>query len=339
MCKIITYKYRLKDSNLGAFLGRKAGAVNFVWNYANETSALAWKRDKRWLSGFDMCSLVAYTSKELELQGETIQAVVQEHASKRGKVKRSKLKWRSGKKNLGWIPFKSEGVRVVDDAVKYQGRWMRFWNSRELPGRVRCGSFIQDASRRWYVTFVCDAPEVEQTKTGTTVGIDLGFKTQIACSDGVKYQRPNTTKKYEDKLAIAQRAGHKKRATTIHNKIKNVRSDFNHKASAELVKRHSIIKVGNVSSKAMIARKKGFAKSATDAGWYQFKTLLQYKASRHGVEFKVVNEAWSTVTCSACGFRTGPKGLSALDVRAWECSNCGVSHDRDINAARNISHA
>lgn len=339
MCKAITYKYRLKDSNLARFLGRKAGAVNFVWNYANEISSLAWKRDRRWLSGFDMCYLVAHTSKELELHGHTIQAVVQEHEKKRQYVKRSKLRWRTGKKNLGWIPFKSAGIKIDGDRVRYCGRWMRFWNSRELPVRVRCGAFVQDAKRNWYVNFVCDVPEVEQTESKSEVGIDLGFKTQISCSDGIKYERENQTRKYANKLAIAQRAGQKKRVTNIHAKMRNIRNDFNHKASTELVKRHSSIKVGNVSSKAMIARKKGWAKSALDSSWSSFKTMLLYKASRHSVDYQEVNEAWSSVTCSGCRARTGPRGLSSLGVREWQCSNCGVSHDRDINAARNICYA
>lgn len=338
MCSTLTYKYRIKESNCSSQLSKMAGACNFVWNYANETSRLAWKRDRRWLSGFDMCYLVINTAKELGLHSHTIQAVVQEHAKKRDKHRKSKLRWRSGKRSLGWIPFKSGGVKVEDDKVRYCKKWFKFWKSRELPGRIRTGCFVQDARRRWYVCFTVDAPEVEPTKTGTEIGIDLGFKTQITCSDGVKYERENQTRKYADKLAVAQRAGQKKRVSNLHAKIKNVRHDFNHKASTEIVKRHESVKVGNVSSKAMIARKKGFAKSALDSSWSSFKEMLRYKASRHGVIFKEVNEAWSTVTCSDCGERYGPSGLGSLGVRAWQCSNCGMSHDRDINAARNICY-
>lgn len=339
MTNTLTYKYRIKDATTSKVLNQMAGACNYVWNYANETSKLAWKRDHRWLSGFDMDCLVAGVSKELNLHSQTVQAIVEEHAKKRSQFKKSKLRWRSGKKSLGWIPFKSDNVKVNDDRVRYYGYWFRFWKSRELPGRIRTGCFVQDARRRWYVCFVCDAPEAEPTKTGTEVGIDLGFKTQITCSDGIKYERENQTRKYADKLAVAQRANQKKCVSNLHAKIKNIRNDFNHKASTELVKRHESIKVGNVSSKAMIAKGKGFAKSALDSSWSLFKEMLRYKASRHGVIFKKVNEAWSTVTCSDCGERCGPKGLGSLGVRAWICSNCGVSHDRDVNAARNICYA
>jgi hypothetical protein len=62
---MITYKYRIKDSNTAKLLNRMAGACNFVWNYANETSQLAWKRDHKWLSGFDMNNLTTGVSKEI----------------------------------------------------------------------------------------------------------------------------------------------------------------------------------------------------------------------------------------------------------------------------------
>lgn len=70
-----------------------------------------------------------------------------------------------------------------------------------------------------------------------------------------------------------------------------------------------------------------------------FKTMLENKAIRLGVGFQVVDEKYSTVTCSVCSQRTGPSGLSSLGVRNWECSECGSLHSRDHNAALNILHS
>jgi len=64
--------------------------------------------------------------------------------------------------------------------------------------------------------------------------------------------------------------------------------------------------------------------------------MLSYKALRLGITYQEVNERFSTVTCSGCKARTGPKGQAELGVRSWECSGCGVSHERDVNAAQNI---
>jgi IS605 OrfB family transposase len=106
-----------------------------------------------------------------------------------------------------------------------------------------------------------------------------------------------------------------------------------HKLSTKLVKQNYAIFVGNVSSAKMI--KLGNGKSALDAGWSMFKTMLEYKCHQAGVVFEVVNEAWSTQTCSSCASIEGPKGLAGLGVREWTCS-CGATHDRDVNAALNI---
>lgn len=78
------------------------------------------------------------------------------------------------------------------------------------------------------------------------------------------------------------------------------------------------------------------AKSISDTATHQIKSLLEYKAIRFGAIFKTNTEVGSTVTCSVCSSKTGPSGLSALGVRRWDCSVCGETHDRDINAAVNI---
>ena len=78
------------------------------------------------------------------------------------------------------------------------------------------------------------------------------------------------------------------------------------------------------------------AKSVLDACWGSLKTMLKYKCDHAGIVFEEVNEAYITQTCSCCGSRqNSPKGRSDLGIREWTCE-CGVTHDRDINAAKNI---
>lgn len=143
-------------------------------------------------------------------------------------------------------------------------------------------------------------------------------------------------RKLEQKLGIAQRAGKKDRARVIHAKIKNQRKDMLHKFSTALVRDNAAIFVGNVSSAKMVKTK--MAKSTLDAGWSMFKTMLEYKSRQAGVVFEEVNEAYSTQTCSCCGSisSSSPKGRTGLGIREWTCVDCGSTHDRDINAAKNI---
>lgn len=328
-----TYRFRLKDETTRKHLVRLSWAVHTVWNYCNEVSMLAWRRDKKWLSGFDLINLCAGAGKELGLNSDTIAEICREYATRRKQFKKVKLNWRSRKRSLGWIPFKGRNIVVADDDLRYLKRKYRFWKSQDIGGAIKTGSFTQDARGRWYVNLQCEVETADIEKPGIGVGVDLGLKDTATCSDGVKYSRDNITRQYADDLAMAQRAHKKKRVQAIHAKVANKRKDFAHKATTDIVRRADYIGVGNVSSAKLV--KTRFAKSVYDAGWHQFRSMLAYKAHRLGVVYADVNESFSSVTCSVCLQRTGPSGLSALGVREW-CCTCGAVHDRDINAATNI---
>ena len=166
------------------------------------------------------------------------------------------------------------------------------------------------------------------------VALDLGLKTVATSSRGRKYERANLTKKYQEKLAKAQKFKKKQIVKKIHSLIKNMRQDFNHKISKQFARENRLVIVGDVDSSKLAKTK--MAKSTYDAGWYQLKTVLKYKCqSRSGV-FLEVKERFSSVTCSVCQHKTGPSGLSDLGIRKWPCSSCREIHDRDVNAAKNI---
>ena len=331
---LTTYRYRIKDSTSGKHLTELGYSVNYVYNYCNQANTERWAKFRKTFSNYDLHKLTAGCGKELGLHSQTIQAVCDEHAKCCKQFKRVKLNWRSRKRSLGWVPFKASGVKINGDSITYGGRTFRFWLSRPIEGTVRLGSFAQDSKGNWSVNLVLEEADKGRIKTGHEVGIDLGLKTIATLSDGVELSRENLTKQFEVQLAKAQRARKKKRITSIHAKIKNKRKDWNHKATTQLVREYDRIMVGNVSSKKLM--KTRMAKSVADAGWSDFKTMLAYKAISLGCVMKEVNESWSTVTCSDCLERTGPRGLSGLTEREWACCSCGSVHSRDVNAARNI---
>ena len=335
--QVRTYKFRLKDGgSRRKFLNRCASAVNFVWNYCNEASFEQLKKHSIWLNANDLQKLTNGVGKELGLHSQVIQQVCKEYALRRSSAKKRRLSWRKShgsRKSLGWIPCTNQNVKVDGDCIKFGKKKFKFWKSREIPENVRTVSFNEDSQGRWYANFVCIV-NMDEVVGNKEIGIDLGLKTQVTLSDGRKFERENQTKKYADKLAMAQRAGKKYLAKKISAKIANIRKDWNHKAANQILKEAKAIFVGDVSSVKLV--KTNMAKSVLDASWCQLKSMLEYKAKGLGIDFKEINESWTSKTCSVCLERSGPSGLSDLSVREWTCSKCGSIHDRDINAAQNI---
>ena len=335
---IKTLKLRVKDKH-ASVLGQMAREVNTVWNFANETSQKAIQDRRQFLSGYDLQKLAAgYCKCDGVLVGSgTVDAVCAEYAGRRRQFKRLRLNWRvsnqtSPKRSLGWVPFVGQQIRYRAGQVAFAGHRISLWDSYGLADyELRAGSFNQDARGRWHLNVVVKVKGASSSGTAA-VGLDLGLKTAVTASTGQKIEG-RLFRAAESRLAMAQRAGKKRQARILHAKVKNQRKDLLHKFSTQLVKENAAIFVGDVSGAKLV--KTTMAKSTLDAGWSAFKTMLEYKSHQAGIVFAVVNEAYTTQTCNACGVIAGPKGRAGLNKRVWGCG-CGAVHDRDVNAALNI---
>jgi len=333
-----TLRLRLKDRH-AAFLRAQAREVNFVWNYSNELGLKMLERDNRFCTAFDLHKYTAGATKAgLTLHSQTVQAVNEELVRRRAQFKKRRLAWRKSsgsRRSLGWIPFKASAVRYRAGQVWYCGRPLSLWDSYGLHQyELGTGCFSEDSRGRWYLNITVKVAKREQSAATAVVGLDLGLKDFFATSDGRKIASHRFYRDLEPALAAAQRANKKRRVKALHAKIANRRKDALHKLSTELVNSHGAIFIGNVNASGLA--KTRMAKSVLDAGWSTFRTMLQYKSDDAGVWFEEVDEALSTQTCSCCGLRTGPKGVSGLGIRGWTCNACGTVHDRDVNAAKNI---
>jgi putative transposase len=330
----LTFHYRIK--NLTGFLNGCARKVNYVWNYCNDVQRQAVKAHRQWLGKFDLSYLTAGSSKVLEVSSHTVRGTCFEYATRRASSKKPWLRWR-GKKSLGWVPLATLNLKynVKAHTFTFMGNEFRVYEGRPFQGKICCGSnFSQDSRGRWFLNVVTEIEECPLRPGNESVGIDLGLKDFATLSNGVKISGPKATSKYARKLAIAQRANKLKKVKKIYCKIKDVRKDFHHKESTKIIKQFNNVAVGDVSPKSL--SKTNLAKSVNDAGWSSFRNMLRYKAIRFGATFKEVTENYSTQTCHICGVISGPKGLAGLNKREWTCSGCGVTHDRDVNAACNI---
>ncbi|WCT26747.1 RNA-guided endonuclease InsQ/TnpB family protein [Acidovorax temperans] len=339
-----TLKLRIKDKH-ARVLSAMAREVNQVWNHINAISAKAarpFHGKPQFLSGYDLQKFTAGFSKcdDVSVGSGTVQLVCVEYATRRKQFKKTRLNWRvsnpkSAKYSLGWIPFKGGHAKYKAGQIHFAGQKLSLWDSYGLADyELRAGSFSEDSRGRWYLNVVVKVSTKASTATAS-VGIDLGLKEAAVASDAQRIQG-RFYRKLEARLGIAQRAGKKCRVKAIHAKIKNQRKDMLHKFSTAMVKDYGAIFVGDVASAKLVKTK--MAKSTLDAGWASLKTMLEYKSHQAGVVFEVVNENYTTQTCSCCGVipASSPKGRAGLRIREWVCSGCGAVHDRDVNAARNI---
>jgi IS605 OrfB family transposase len=336
---ILSYKYRIKDRSACKTLAKHAYAVNQVFNWA-----VAQQRDiqeryragapkRKWPTHFDLTKSCAGVGADLGIHQQTVQEVCRQFAQSRDQHGCPRFRSSFGtKRALGWVPFQRQSRKIEDNSITYLGKCYRFWEGRRpLSESAKGGAFVEDALGRWYVVFHVEIEEQPQVGIGE-IGIDLGLKSLVVTSLGEIIENPRHLAQLAERLAIAQRAGNKRRAKAIHAKIKNCRKDFHHKLSRRLARDYAFIAVGNVNAKNLA--KTRMAKSVFDAGWSAFRNMLRYKA----MTFVEVDEKFTTQTCSSCGALPPerPKGIVGLRIRVWDCSGCGASHDRDVNAAKNI---
>jgi putative transposase len=325
-----------------AWLNAAAVEVNQVWNWANETSykaARPFAGPARWLSGFDLNMLSAGATDYFEHIGsETIQRVNAEFSTRRRQFKKAKLRWRvsrGAKRSLGWIPFKAVQLKRKGKSLRFSGKAFRVFERELLEGaRWKCGCFAQDAVGDWWLCLPVEQAVEPSVAPHEAVGLDLGLKDTVATSDGDKLEAGRFYRHIEWKIAQAQRRGHQRRAKRLHRTAARRRKEALHRFSRKIIDQYQSILVGDVSSTQLT--KTRMAKSVLDAGWGMLKAQLQYKGEYAGRSVRIVSERYTTQTCSSCGARTGPTGLDMCAVRRWMCSECGDTHDRDVNAAKNI---
>jgi len=322
-----------------AWLNMAALEVNSVWNFANERASTALGNLGKWLSGFDLNNQTSGATEYMKYIGaDTIQRVNGEYAAKRNAARKQKLRWRVSRgahRSLGWVPFKAASLKRKGNALRFAGKTFRMFESERLDSvKWRQGCFAQDALGDWWLCLPVIAEAAQSVAPREAVGIDLGLKAVATTSDGDALEAARFYRGAEQKIAQAQRRGHKRQAKRLHRKAARRRVDALHKFSRKIVDQYQKIVVGDVSAPKLA--RTWMAKSVLDSGWGMLKAQLLYKGEHAGRTVEVVDERYTTRACSACGSLSGPQGPDMLVVRRWTCADCGASHDRDVNAARNI---
>ena len=244
--------------------------------------------------------------------------------------------------------FTNNNIRLEDGKIKLPKLGLvRCKQSRPVPGRIISATVRKNSTGKYIVSLLVEEqPPKPFEKTGSEVGIDLGLKDLLVLSNGEIVENIRSYKSLEKRLAKAQRAVSRKekgsanyqkakiKVAKIHERIANIRVDYLHKVTTNLVKNHDLICLETLDVKGM-QQDKNLAKSVADVSFSKLCELLEYKADWYGKTVQKVDRYFpSTQLCSSCGHRN--PDLKDLSIRTWVCHECNEKHDRDFNASLNL---
>lgn len=346
-----TYKYKLRLTKAQeATVDQWIGTCRCVYNLALETKMYAWKSGRVNLSKFDLMKQLPELKKDNEwikdVPSQTIQDVIE----------RMDTAYQSFFKGGGFpkfakrdfynsILFKSVKVDTHNRVILPKIGSVKFICSRPLKGELRTATILRE-NNQYFISIVTKQEEVDMllAPSDNQVGVDMGISFWVSLSDGTLIENPRHTEKYEKQLRVAQRSlarkvrgssnyrKQKQVVASIHTKIKNVRKDFIHKQSFNIIKKHGKIVVEDLKVKNMI-RFGHLSKYIADAGWSSFFEMLAYKADWYSREFDRVNPKYTSLTCNCCG---EIDKMSRVSRDKFVCTSCGYENHADINAAKNI---
>lgn len=216
--------------------------------------------------------------------------------------------------------------------------WVRMTEELRFDGKLISATVKKRASK-WFVSIAVEITDVSESQASGAVGIDLGIKTLATLSDGTVFENPKTYYKYDKQLRRAQKSlsrkkkGSKNRAkaklklSKLHYRINCVVDDHIHKMTRHVADNYHTVILEDLNVKGML-KNRHLSKAVSRSNFHKIRRFLQYKCE----DVRFVDKFYpSSKTCSSCG---RIKDMS-LHLRVYECE-CGLSLDRDLNAARNI---
>jgi putative transposase len=350
-----SYKFRIEPtSEQIVLLSKHFGACRFVFNkflherkekYLNEKSSLNYYDNARTLTDLkkeeDFDWLKEINSQSLQSAIRNLDSAYKNFFNKKNKFPRFKSKYDKQSFKIPQNVLINEGKLVIP---KFK-EGVKINLHRKIEGEILFATITKSTTGKYYVSITCEVNHKPFDKTGSKVGIDTGIKDLAILSDGKTYENIKVLKSKLKKLKYQQRQLSKKqkgsnsrqkqkiKLSLTHEKITNIRKDYLHKISTEIVKNHDIISVEDLSVKNMMKNHK-LSQSLSDVSLGMFYKMLEYKSKWNDKSFVKIDRFFpSSKTCSNCGWIYQDLNLS---IREWTCNSCNEHHDRDLNAAKNI---
>jgi putative transposase len=352
-----TFKYRLYPSKAQSRLLHQTVETCRRWyNACLAERKTAWESEKRGVSKFEQLAKVKDYRKENPYAAQLHSHILQVVVADLDKAFQAFFRRVQAGETPGYPRFKgsnrldSFGLKENGNGFKIDGRRLKIsgmgrvrvrWH-RPIEGRIKTVRIRRQAGE-WYACFACEIQEQPLSPTGKVIGMDVGVHHLLATSENEVVENPHWYRTEQQKLRVIQRrvarrkkggANRQKAVLALqrqHFYVANSRKDFLDKLANHFIKNYDVIALEDLQIKGMV-RNHHLSKSILDAGWGYLKTHLVSKAVEAGREVILVDPAYTSKTCCSCG-----RVLEELSLAdRWVDCACGLSMDRDVNAALNI---
>ena len=350
------YKYRFYPTDeQKRILAQTFGCCRFVYNWGLSTRKTAYFQHGQKLTYDDLSAMLPYLKKEHPWLADVSSVPVQQslrhldRAYKNFFEGRAKYPTFKKRRNTQAATYASNAFTWKDGQLTLakMNEPLAITFHRAVPADLKPSSVTvsKDCADRYFVSMLVEEEVKPLPATDAQVGLDLGLKSMVILSTGEAVGNPKFYAKDERRLAKAQRRHAKKKkggnnrekarrkVARVHARINDRRRDYQHKLSTRIVHENQVICVESLAVKNMV-KNHCLAKAISDVGWGEFVRQLEYKSQWYGRTLVKIDRWYpSSKTCYDC--KHVVEDLP-LDVREWVCPKCGVWHDRDLNASRNI---
>jgi putative transposase len=363
MIKRRAFKYRIvrPDKHREKFQ-QFAGAARWIYNRGLEQRTKAYKEQGKTLTYYEQNDELVSLKEEFPWLKEVHSQVPQQSLKNLDFAFKNLYRNIKQGKPPGYPKFKKRGVRDsfrFPQGVRVEGSqaylpkigWVKFRKSREIQGIIKETTIIQEGNA-WYISFSCEIeipdPVPALLNEDRAIGIDVGLKVFATTSAGKEntldqIENPRYLKKNLSKIKHLSKKLSKKtsksknrlkarlKLSKHHAKVKNKRTDFAQKLSTKMIKNHDIFCIESLDISNLLTKSsRGLSRAISDAGWRGFLHCLKYKAEECGKHIVEAGKYFpSSQLCHICGHQKE----MPLELREYECPNCGLKIDRDYNSA------
>jgi len=354
-------KYELKPNKTQQSLMKQTfGCCRLVYNLMLDKKIKAYELDKTNLSAFDLIKEIPKLKKDRMFLRDVSNFSLQQSIINLDRSFKNFFK----RGNKGFVKFKKKGQKdsyriPVPCKIDYNNWSVKIakigkvkiykGHNKQIDGVIKSYTISKTSTDRYFISVLYECNDKPKLNNNKSVGIDVGIKTFAVLSDGMEFENQKLFKSNLRKLRVLQRSASRKyqkgkkvadqsnnwrkaqkQVAKLHEHIRFQREDYLQKTSTYIANNYSTVCVETLNIKGMVKNKK-LSQAINDCGWSMFITILEYKCDK---VIKIDRWFASSQTCSECGYKN-PETKN-LSVRKWACPQCGVIHDRDVNAAKNI---